>query len=53
VVIDPQHERLRERALQPVCSDGGGEIQQRARDRGDRDGLVRGGVSGIEGSRPV
>jgi hypothetical protein len=53
VVVELQALGLRERSLQAVRLDRRGEIEQRARDRRDRDAFVAGGVPGIEGTGPM
>jgi hypothetical protein len=50
VVVDPEALGLRERTFEAVLADGGGEVEQGARDRRDGDALVGGHVTGIEGA---
>jgi hypothetical protein len=53
VVVELQALGLRERALEAIAADGRGQVEQRARDRRDRDAFVGVGVTGIEGTRPM
>jgi len=50
VVVDVEALRLGERSFEPVGSDGCGDVEERAGDRGDRDASVRGRVTGNEGT---
>jgi hypothetical protein len=50
VVVELEVLGLRKRSLEPIGPDGRGQVQQRAGDRRDRDALVRGRVTGNEGT---
>jgi hypothetical protein len=53
LVVELQALGLRQRPLQAVRLDRRGQVQQRPRDFRDRDPFVLGGVTGIEGTRPM